>query len=324
MNEKSLKYLLSRLIHWRITPDEYRELRQEVKSSDDGAIDAALHTLWEETSFAPMDIKIKEQVRHNLALNALPAYARKSSGWWKIAAAIAIPVLFCLSAYLYFSSEYDKADGTFLVFTENGQKTQLVLPDGSQVYLNSGSKLSYNAGFNKSNRILQLEGEAFFDVAPDKDNAFTVQTNNLDIVVHGTAFNVSSYKDESDMSVALVRGKVSLANHSDGQVLTVMEPNQLVHVNKADLSWSAEACDAEMESLWTKNILKFENAPADEVFKKLERWYGVEIHVENLKTETYYGFTLKTESLREMLEIIDKVSPIAYHIDGKEVNIRYK
>ena len=198
------------------------------------------------------------------------------------------------------------------------------MPDGRQIYLNSGSKLSYNSGFNKNNRILKLEGEAFFNVAPDKENAFTVQTNNLDVVVHGTAFNVSSYNDEPGMSVTLVRGKVSLANHSNGQILTVMTPNQLVYVNKADLVWSTESCDAEMESLWTQNILKFENAPADKVFKKLERWYGVDIHVENLKAETFYGLTLKTESLREILEIINKVSPIAYHINGEEVTIRYK
>lgn len=324
MNKQSLRHLLGKLIHWRITPDEYAELKKEIKSSNDETVDSALQVLWEETDYSPMDLGIKEQVRFNLALKASPAYTRKSSKWWKIAAAIAIPVLFCLSTYLYFSSGYNEVNETFVVFTEKGQKTQLVLPDGSQIYLNSGSKLSYNSGFNKNNRILKLEGEAFFNVAPDKENAFTVQTNNLDVVVHGTAFNVSSYNDEPGMSVTLVRGKVSLANHSNGQILTVMTPNQLVYVNKADLVWSAESCDAEMESLWTQNILKFENAPADKVFKKLERWYGVDIHVENLKAETFYGFTLKTESLREILEIINKVSPIAYHINGEEVTIRYK
>ena len=324
MNKQSLKHLLEKLIHWRITPDEYAELKQEIKSSNDDTIDSALQVLWEETDFSPMDLGIKEQVRFNLALKASPAYNRKTSKWWKIAAAVAIPVLFCLSTYLYFSSEYNEADETFVVFTEKGQKTQLVLPDGSQVHLNSGSKLSYNSGFNKKNRTLTLEGEAFFDVVPDKENAFTVQTHNLDVVVHGTAFNVSSYNDESSMSVALVRGKVSLANHSNGRILTMMTPNQLVHVNKADLVWSTESCDAEMESLWTQNILKFENTPADRVFKKLERWYGVDIHVENLKAETFYGFTLKTESLREILELINKVSPITYRINGEEVSIRYK
>lgn len=115
-----------------------------------------------------MDLGIKEQVRFNLALKASPVYTRKSSKWWKIAAAIAIPVLFCLSTYLYFSSGYNEVNETFVVFTEKGQKTQLVLPDGSQIYLNSGSKLSYNSGFNKNNRILKLEGEAFLMLHPIK------------------------------------------------------------------------------------------------------------------------------------------------------------
>lgn len=325
MNEKtSLKYLLLRLIQWRITPDEYAELKQEIKSSDDETVDSALQVLWEENCFVPMDSNIKEKVRHNLALKTLAVPTQKSSKWWKIAAAIAIPVLICLNTYLYFSSELYVTDETFMVFTKKGEKTQLVLPDGSQIYLNSDSKLSYNSGFNKKNRILKLEGEAFFDVAPDKENAFTVQTNNLDVIVHGTAFNVSSYEDAPDMSVTLLRGKVALANHSTGQILTMMVPDQLVRVNKANLAWDMESCDAELESLWTQNKLKFENTPAEKVFQKLERWYGVDIQVENPKSDVCYGFTLKTESLREILEIINKVSPITYHINGEEVSIRYR
>lgn len=325
MNKNSLKYLLKNLINSRITPSEYMELKKEIKSTNDETIDSALRAVWEEeVDFSPMDVGIKEYVRCNLASRVLPARIQKTSGWWKIAASIIIPVLFCLSTYLYFSSGYNGKADTFVVYTEKGQKTQLVLPDGSQVYLNSASKLSYNSAFNKNNRILKLEGEAFFDVAPDKKNAFTVQTNNLDIVVHGTAFNVSSYNDEPSISVSLVRGKVSLIKHSDGQNLTTMRPNQLVCVNKADFVWNMETCDAEIESLWTQNKLKFENAPADKVFKKLERWYGVSIQVENPNLTISYGFTLKTESLREILEIINKVSPITYHINGEEVSIKYK
>lgn len=146
MNEKtSLKYLLLRLIQWRITPDEYAELKQEIKSSDDETVDSALQVLWEENCFVPMDSNIKEKVRHNLALKTLAVPTQKSSKWWKIAAAIAIPVLICLNTYLYFSSELYVTDETFMVFTKKGEKTQLVLHDGSQIYLNSDSKLSYNS-----------------------------------------------------------------------------------------------------------------------------------------------------------------------------------
>lgn len=325
MNKKSLKHLMQGIIHWRITPDEYTEFKKEIKSSDDETVDSTLQVLWEEESdLSPMDAGIKERVRYNLARKALPVNTRKSLGWWKIAAAIAIPVLFCLNTYLYFSSGDGEATETFVVFTEKGQKTQLLLPDGSKVYLNSASKLSYNSSFNKNNRTIILEGEAFFDVAPDKETIFTVQANDLDVVVHGTAFNVSSYHDDSDISVSLVRGKVSLVNHSDGQTLTVMNPNQLVNVNKEDMVWVVEDCDAEIESLWTQNKLKFENTPADEVFKKLERWYGINIQVENPNPDIFYGFTLKTESLREILEIISKVRPITYKINGEEVTIKYK
>ena len=83
-------------------------------------------------------------------------------------------------------------------------------------------------------------------------------------------------------------------------------------------------CDAETESSWHHNLLKFDGTPAKEVWKKLERWYGVDIALSDVSPAQAYWFTIKTESLTELLEMINKITPIEYKLDGKEVTIRYK
>jgi hypothetical protein len=135
---------------------------------------------------------------------------------------------------------------------------------------------------------------------------------------------VSSYKEDSTVKVSLLKGHVSLAYSSDNTLITSLDPNQIAFVSKKDMKWSAQSGDVELESLWIQNKLKFENAPATEVFRKLERRYGVNIHVENMNEEILYGFTLKSESLREILYEINKITPVIYTVNGEEVSITYK
>ena len=103
-----------------------------------------------------------------------------------------------------------------------------------------------------------------------------------------------------------------------------MSPDQEAIVSKKSLSCRVESCDAEIEASWHHNLLKFDGDPVEEVWKKLGRWYGVDITLSNVDVSKSYWFTIKTESLTELLEMINKISPIEYKLDGKEVTIRYK
>lgn len=205
-----------------------------------------------------------------------------------------------------------------------GQKAQLLLPDSTIVWLNSGSRLTYSTRYNTHHRIVRLDGEAFFEVEKRSRTAFVVETGDANIQVHGTKFNVGAYKEEDIISVALLQGSVSVLASDNKQVFATLIPNQLAVVSRSNHSCRVQACDAEMESLWRLNRLKFENQPVDEVWKKLSRWYGVDITVKNAKNGQTYWFTVKTETLTELLERVNKLTPIEYIINGEEVTISYK
>jgi len=213
------------------------------------------------------------------------------------------------------------------VSSPKGQKSQVVLPDGTKVWLNSESTLTYYTNYNKSNRDVKLKGEAFFDVTKKKDLAFNVLLDhNIKVQVHGTQFNVNAYDEEKTVEVALMRGLVSLdvdnpVNKFSGLQL---HPNQKAIIDKKTFNCELVACNTEVESLWRLGRLKIEGATMAQIAEKMERWYGVHIQLRENKSDKRYWLTIKTESLTEMLTLMDKITPIEYKIDGEEVTIGYK
>lgn len=323
MKNNLLQVLLRRFFSARISPAEYTVLKSEVQKATDEAMDSALDILWKEQNLQipVMDDAVKFRVLNNIQNQITDNKPSHNFSWTRIAAAILIPLLVSAASFYYFSGKFNRQEDVFTVFAERGQKTQIFLPDGTQVWLNSDSYLSYSSVFNRDNREVTLKGEAFFDVTKDDEHSFTVKAEGINIVVHGTAFNVSAYPDEEMATVSLLRGAVTVENAVERVQL---EPGQQVQIPRDRQSWKLFPCDVEMECLWTQNMLRSENTPAVEVFAKLEKWYGVNIHVENSDSPVKYGFVLKSESLREILDLINRITAIDYQINGEEVNIRYK
>lgn len=245
-----------------------------------------------------------------------------------IAVAASIALLVGLSLSTWLSAIYQ--DGTDLLASETlfivppGQKSQLVLPDGTKVWMNSDSKLAYPTDFSKERRLVRLEGEAYFDVAHDKNNKFIVNTGLVNVLVHGTSFSVTNYLTDPFISVALDEGCVSVEKGSDHDSLTRLSPGQKVTIDKSTINWAVSTFDADTYNIWMLNKLQFKGEPIYDTFKKIERWYGVKIILENENPSYSYWFTLKTESLTEMLNLINRITPINYTINGEEVTIRYK
>ncbi|MCL3853826.1 FecR domain-containing protein [Parabacteroides sp. GYB001] len=336
MNERQIPYkLLAKYLSRQCTQAELEEINRWLnEDAEHPLLLEKLKRQWEAvrvdaSAFVIPDkaaVWNKVQARIRDKAKQIPMYSRSllirvSS----VAAVIALVLGFSLSFLLNDQKEsWQASQFENVVMAPPGQKTQLVLPDGTLVWLNSGSRLSYNYQYSTQDRIVNLEGEAFFDVQKDTQYPFIVKTGAVDVKVHGTAFNVSAYADEEDIMVALLRGKVSLLSADSQQLLTYLSPDQIAMVSKNNLSCQVTPCDAEVESSWHHNLLKFDGTPAKEVWKKLERWYGVDITLSNVSPFQVYWFTIKTESLTELLKMINKITPIEYKLDGKEVTIKYK
>lgn len=203
-----------------------------------------------------------------------------------------------------------------------GQKTMVVLPDSSLVWLNSGSSLKYNGNFNVKDRELVLKGEAYFDVKRNETKKFRVQTGILTVQVYGTAFNVKNYDDDNFQEITVSEGRVGISDKT--KELKQITSGQQAILNKSTNKLTLSKKEPDIVSSWKDNELKFDNTPLDEVVKYLERWYGVNINIDATMVGKHnYTFKIKTESLTEILEKIKVMTPIAYEINGKDVKIRY-
>jgi transmembrane sensor len=242
--------------------------------------------------------------------------------WLKYAAAV---TLLLVSFTLFWTTQTDMQE-RFQQYSEiiapAGQKTLVVLPDSSYVWLNSGSSLKYNGNFNVKDREVVLTGEAFFDVKRNEAKNFRVQTGILSVQVYGTAFNVKNYEDDSYQEITVSEGMVGISDKT--RELKQLTPGQQAVLNKTTNKLTFSKADPEIVSSWKNNELKFDNTPFAEVVKYLERWYGVNIDIDpSMLGKHNYTFKIKTESFTEMLEKIKVMTPIDYEINGKDVRIRY-
>ncbi|WP_163712393.1 FecR family protein [Mangrovibacterium lignilyticum] len=160
-----------------------------------------------------------------------------------------------------------------------GSKSQITLSDNTVVYLNAGSRLIYPSTFKGSSRVVHLIGEAFFDVSKNKHKPFIVKTDQIDIEVLGTRFNVTTYPENEKIETVLVEGSVSVSNDISSQFEkpVLLKPNQILTFNKQTKSVKIDSVDTEFYTLWKDGMLKFEDAELNQIIHKVERLYDVKI-----------------------------------------------
>lgn len=304
---------------WRRLNEENERIFQELSES---------WVLANGSSFSPC-YPDKEKIWDKILTNIKQVRIVKGYSRTVLVRTASIAAFFALiigfSASLLYDTVYNNKSVENIAFrTRWGEKAEITLPDGSVVFLNSGSKLTYNTDYNFRNRKVQLEGQAFFDVTKDRKNPFVVTVDGINVNVHGTAFDVNGYKDDESIEVSLLRGHVSISA-TDGKLLVDMQPNQKAIIRKDDFSQNQLiACDADTEGIWRYNKLKIEDEPLETILHKMERWYGVRTQLTGVSDNKHYWLTIKTESLTETLEVINKITPINYKINGEEVHISYK
>lgn len=272
---------------------------------------------------------IKKNLLAQIRKNPTEKYSKKSVFSYSLVSAILASVLVFISIGLVTNMFSNHEEDLYTeIYMPSGEKGRILLSDGTEVWLNADSKLSFGNKFNTDNRFIKLEGEAFFDVKLKKaKNDLIVRVKNTDVVVHGTSFNVNAYSESDEVVVSLKRGSVKVFESDTKNLLTELFPNEQVSINANTLDITKSLIINDCDFVWTHEELIFEKASIHDVFSKMERWYGVQINV-SYRTEELeglrYRFKIKSESLTEMLELIDKMTPINYLINGKEVTVTYK
>lgn len=309
----------SRLVNWVKMCDANKAYFTEVKDTWEATLCNANMVAQSNLEWEKLIARIKNE--HN---KAVPEKQRFLYFWQSVAAVLV--VLLAISGW-YTYNNYKKYD--LLVQKEVktivpvGEKGQVILPDGTKVWINSGSELTYSMEFGLDARNVHLKGEAFFEVMHNEAQPFIVATKDCKVKVLGTRFNVNSYAENLYTETALEEGSVELLSNSGAELL--MKPGQ-VAVTMADGSIEIKTSDVENLICWKDNVLRFDNCTLAEVVEKMERWYGVSIHIHQFEKmkDRRFTFTIKTETLNEILEIFQLVNPISYNINGDEVNITFQ
>ena len=254
---------------------------------------------------------------------------RGSLSLWRMAAALAGTLVLFFSVLLFLRPDVtpladDHHDHT-KIKSSSGEVILRVLSDGTKVWLNAESSISYPISFKgDSIREVRLSGEAFFDVAEDKNQPFVVRTRDIDIRVLGTAFNVKSYEGDSTVKTTLVRGKVLVRNkHRKDNV--ELSPNQQAVFSHLTEQITLREVQAEKHTSWNSGSLLFEDDNLYDVIRSLERWYGIFIHLQDKSSmECRLTARIDKESLTETLEILKSLTGIRYSVKGKNVYIQGK
>jgi len=228
----------------------------------------------------------------------------------RIAAIVAL--IISVSIALFYIVRDITSDADPMMYSETivplGSQTKIILPDSTIVWLNSGSSLKYHQTFGKKDRVVTLTGEAYFEVKKDKSKPFLVNTDNIEIKVLGTVFNVRAYDEDEDIVINLIEGSVHLnfPKVNNSETLT-LKPNDKVIFNKISKTIDFTKADAARSALWTTGKLCFVNATIEQITKDLERKYNVNIHITNQKisNEIFSGSINVNQPLNDILRYID-------------------
>lgn len=313
-----LKSLFDRFFSGETTESENAYLADLLENDKDGELDAYIEKTWQEAESMDVDFGVEVRVKEKLFAQISPEHSKTSRPWLRFFRVASVAAALVAAVVLGWHIADLRKPETFEMVAERGQKSSLTLPDGSKVWLNSASKLTYTSDYNSKDRNIILDGEAFFDVARNENLPFIVHANGMAVQALGTKFNVKAYSDEAEVTAILVEGSVKA---SAAGVDILLLPYFVASYDKSTGDMvSTYVSDREHAVPWIKNEIMFSNDSLKDIASVLERMYNVTVIFENEKIADYtYTGLIRNNSLPNILELISGTSPVKYEIDGNIV-----
>ncbi len=311
----------------RLSSQERTQLQAWLAGNEENErIYADMKNLWQVSSmpFDPGSVDVESAVKRVFArISGKSKTNRQTAGWlvwWQRVAAVLILPALAAAGYMALRL-LPGGNSTDVVAWQEvsvpcGFTSKLELPDGSLVWINSGSKLRYPVVFTPADRTVKLSGEAYFEVASDEDSPFIVETGDLLVKATGTAFNVDAYGGDPVVSVTLVEGRVEVTagNHKP----VVMSPDQRLLYDRGKGMDVSRSTSSYKWISWKDGVLVFRDDPLEYVFKRIGLMYNIDIAVMDAELARQpYRATFEDKSLQDLLRLIQKTAPIRYVERGK-------
>lgn len=372
MSQQRIYELIARKLSGEASAAELEELRVYLQENgSEQYIYDMLASYWQKHSHQQQDELNDEEERFQRILQApspletaplttTPFVPRRNNTlrrWLAYAAALVVVAGSTYFIYQYFTRKQQASPDRIAanmpmseVVARPGSRSKLVLPDGTQVWLNAESRITYHNNFNTDQREINLEGEAFFDVTHDANRPFIVHTSGIDIRVLGTAFNVKSYASDETIETTLLRGSIEVVRKNDPTApKVILRPHEKLVFNKEELTdkdvitdQSAQPANGPLqpgisvttlpqnkpdsiikETSWLYNKLNFDGDSFEELAIKMERWYDVKITIGSERLKRYHlKGSFEGETIRQALEALRIITPFEYKIEGREVEVR--
>lgn len=201
--------------------------------------------------------------------------------------------------------------------TPRGGQYQLVLPDGTKVWLNASSTFTYPTIFTGKERLVKLTGEAFFEVSKDPHRPFKVQSNDQTVEVLGTHFNISAYPEEHNTRTTLVEGKVRIYNRSASRII---KPGQEALIKANNHGILIAEADIEKSMAWKNNEFAFNGEDLKSIMRSIARWYDVDILYQGYSDTTrYWGTVSRSKDISAVLKMLESTGKIKFKIEGRRI-----
>ena len=309
---------ISQYLNSTCTPEEFTEVIKSICSDDNkDQISTGILKLWEATLKTGIENKenslLLDKIHHRIALEESKSNARRLRLYRNLLKTAAVLIIGLIASTLLIYNKSEKKVYSSVIetiTTPYGARTSFNLPDGSEVWMNSGSTISFPRQYGEI-RNVELTGQAYFEVVKD-GKPFMVKTAFGTIRVMGTSFDVKAFKDDNFVTT-LVEGNVTVRDNTNKVAMLTPGQQSIITPENEFSTWNV---NTELSTSWREGKLMFVKEPFANVAKDLERWYNVkiELHGEKLKKLGYTG-TIEMETFGEVLELINTTTPIKYKFD---------
>ena len=334
-----IKKIVDYFFHHDFSEETIRKVHQRLtKGNDRSEVDDALLSVWDTMGFPEMNKNHSEQafsqLSRQLGFSEQKEPVRKSlrptSFVMKLAAIWLLPlVMLSSSVYFYWQANIAKdavADVLLIEhFVPAGKREQIILPDSSRVWLNSGSVLIYPSTFIGQTRDVYLSGEGYFEVEKNTEQPFIVRARTLNVEVLGTRFNILAYPEVKQIATTLEEGSVRVClQDNDKKVYHLVPDEQLVYNIDSGVADIKQVVSADYSD-WREGGLLFDNYYFSDIIRILQRTYGVNVHLQtsiynNNKITVHFN---KNESLENIFMLLKELIPgLEYRIDNKDIFLK--
>lgn len=327
MSQKDIETLFKKYLYGQLTREEIARIRFFIKEMDEDTLDSNLQYLWDTY---PVPGKRNMEAFNTISKNLKTAlFSSKRQRLFTYFSRIAVAAIFLLlltvTSYLYNETKIIRTAITkpYSVSVEKGERASVTLPDGTKVYLNAKSTLSYPASFSLKDRTVHLTGEAYFEVKHDANAPFIVKTPEVQIKVLGTTFNLYAYPDDSWFEASLVEGSIEVTPYKNPDKQVHLFPLQKARYNQETGEIKVTETDLKVETAWKRGDLIFRNQPFRDIIGQLEIFYGVNISVRGeYPTELFTG-SYHENDVTQVLKNLQQHYSFKYRKSGNNISLAF-